>query len=372
MIFYTGLVAGYLEGLEANILDLEVGDGQIFAETYREKPSLYTSIEDPDELCADLEAAGYQASPRLLGFGLGAGEDSSSGVQMIGIDVEADADVGKIHEQIMDGAWLAPGDEGVVLGRKIAETLALGVGDELMILSQGADGSMANDLYPIRGVLKSVSQRVDSTGVFMDAATFRELMVFPEGVHQILFRVPEGAELKPATEAAAAMAPPELEVASWKDLNPTLASMLQGTEGAMMVMMGIIYLAVAIVVLNAMLMAVFERTREFGVLKALGFGPMKVFRLILLETGIQVVFMIALGLLLAVPVNIYMVNTGMDLSSMGNISVMGMAFDPVWRSKVDASTYTTPTISLMFIVGLAVIYPALRAAFIAPLDAIRD
>ena len=372
IIFYTGMVAGYLVGLQKTILNLEMGDGQIFAAEYREKPSLYTAIKAPEKLLSDLEAAGFAASPRLLAAGLGASDDNSAGIQIIGLDVAAHAKVSDIHNQIMSGAWLAEDDEGVVIGRRLAENLGLAVGGELVVLSQGADGSMANEVYPVRGILKGISEGVDRGGVFMTGPKFRELMVFDEGVHQIIFRIPAGAELEAATKQAAAMAPEGVEVASWKQLQPGLASMMQSTEGAMVVMMGIIYIAVGIVVLNAMLMAVFERTREFGVLKAVGFGPGKVFRLIMFETAIQAFFAVAVGVLLAIPVNIYMTNTGIDLSSLGDMTVMNVAMDPIWRSKVTSATYVTPTVALVNIIFSSVLYPAARAAFIQPLDAIRD
>src|SRR5690606_13419452 len=114
---YNGLVVGYLDGMQRNILDLEVGDAQAFAAGYRDKPSLYTTIEQPEPMIAELEAAGFRVSPRLLATGLGAGESNSTGVQLIGIDVEADASVTRVSEQIKDGAWLEPGDQGVVIGR---------------------------------------------------------------------------------------------------------------------------------------------------------------------------------------------------------------------------------------------------------------
>ena len=134
----------------------------------------------------------------------------------------------------------------------------------------------------------------------------------------------------------------------------------------------IIYIAVGILILNAMLMAVFERIRELGVLKAIGFTPLGVLKLIFLETGIQTVVAMAVGVAFAIPTNYYLVHTGIDMSSMGNVSIMGMAWDPVWRSSVTLETYTGPITSMVVIVGLAVLYPALRAAYIRPLDAIRD
>jgi putative ABC transport system permease protein len=372
MIVYRGLVTGYLDGMQRNLLDVEIGDAQAYADGYREKPSLYTTIAEPEAFVATLEQADFRVSPRLLGTGLGAGVDNSSGVQLIGLDVEADAKVTKIAEQVRDGTWLAPHDEGVVIGWRLADTLALGVGDELVVLSQGADGSMANDLYPIRGILRGISDGIDRGGVFMTEAEFRELMVLPEGVHQMILRTPSADPLEQATANASALAPEGVEVSSWRTLQPMLASMLDGARGAMGVMAVIVYLAVGIVILNAMLMAVFERIRELGVLKAIGFGPAKIIRLIALETAIQTTVAALIGVTLAIPLNYYLVHHGLDLSSLGNMSLMGLAWDPIWHSSVTADTYVSPLITLLVIVALAVTYPALRAAFINPLEAIRD
>jgi len=372
MIVYRGLITGYVDGMQRNLLDLEVGDAQAFAAGYREKPSIYTTIAEPEAFAAALEQAGFRVSPRVLGTGLGAGVDSSSGVQLIGVDVEADAKVTKIAEQVREGTWLARDDEGVVIGWRLAETLGLGVGDELVVLSQGTDGSMANDLYPVRGILRGISDGVDRSGVFMTQAEFRELMVLPEGVHQMILRTPSASELEPATSEANALAPEGVEVSSWKTLQPMLASMLESARGAAGVMAVVVYLAVGIVILNAMLMAVFERIRELGVLKAIGFTPGKILRLIMLETAIQTTVAAAIGVLAAIPLNHYLVEHGLDLSSLGNMSLMGMAWDPIWRSAVTLDTYLSPVLTLLVIVALAVTYPALRAAFVNPLDAIRD
>ena len=103
MILYAGLMAGYFRDMERNILDLEVGDLQVFAQSYRDNPSLYTRIEDPDGLLGSLEAAGVQASGRLLAWGLAAGEDTSSGASFRGVDVERDTQVSKIHREVADG-----------------------------------------------------------------------------------------------------------------------------------------------------------------------------------------------------------------------------------------------------------------------------
>ena len=371
MIVYSGLVRGYLDRMEAHVLDVEMGDIQIHHPQYVQSPSLYERIEDPQALLSGLDVAGLPAAPRLLGSGLAAAGQSSAGVSLHGIDVARDAAVSHIGERVSEGRWLDPAaPHEVVIGRKLGQMLGIGVGDELVVLSQGADGSTANDLYTVRGTLHGVSDSVDRGGVYMVDAAFRELMVMEGGVHEIIVRRGEHA-LPDAIATVRALAP-GLDARTWRELEPTLASMLDSAEGAMIAMFVIVYMAIGIVILNAMLMAVFERVREFGVLKAIGVGPLGVLGLVYLETLIQTALALAAGVGLAIPTNWYLVTTGIDLGgSTEGLTVMGSFVDPLWRSHVTLATYTGPSIALLVIVLVAVTYPAFKAALVEPVIAMR-
>jgi ABC-type antimicrobial peptide transport system permease subunit len=133
----------------------------------------------------------------------------------------------------------------------------------------------------------------------------------------------------------------------------------------------IIYVAVGILVLNAMLMAVFERIREFGVMKALGTSPWLVFRIIALEAAIQVGLSVALGLVLALPFAVYLQRSGLDVSVLAGTSVVGLSMPSVWYGLFDARTVSSPVLVLLFVIGLAVLWPATKAARLRPLDAMR-
>lgn len=371
MILYHGIMEGYLASMERNILDLEVGDVQVFAGDYRENPSIYTRIEDPDAVLAALEAQGLRASPRLLAFGMAAAGDSSAGVSFRGIDVARDTQVSRIHEQLAQGEWLDPADpHGVVLGRRIARTLGLGPGSEVLVLSQGADGSMAYDLYRVRGVLLGVSDAVDRTGMFMTDGAYRELFVVPSGVHQIIVRRPAGVSLL-STANRVQQAAGVLDVRTWRQLMPTLSSMLDSARSLIVVMFVIVYIAIGILILNAMLMAVFERVREFGVLKAIGVGPYEVLLLILAESAFQAGIAVVAGLALAVPGVLYLTYTGINLGSLAGISIMGISLNPIWRAALNVSVFTAPIGALLTIVAIAVLYPAAKAALIRPVEAMR-
>lgn len=370
-ILYAGLVTGYLRGMEDDVLDLEVGDIQVFAGDYLDKPSIYTTIKDPDTLTTQLGKLGYPASARLLGGGLAAAGEFSAGVALRGVDVTQDMKVTLISEKVANGTWLDPADpHGVVIGRRLAKTLEVKPGDELVVFSQAADGSIANDLYTVRGVLLGIADATDRTAIFMNAEAFRELMVFPQGAHQMIIRRPDGIALEAAATTVRSIVG-DLNVKTWKELMPVVASMLESTRGLMVIVFLIVYVAVGILILNAMLMAVFERIREFGVLKALGVGPLLVVSLILSESAIQTAIAIVVGVTLAIPGMWYLSNIGVNVGKLGGVSVMGLAMRPIWYGIYNVDTLTGPLVTLVFIVFAAVLYPALKAAWIRPIEAIR-
>ncbi|MBT3312567.1 MAG: ABC transporter permease [Desulfobacterales bacterium] len=371
MIVYSSLIEGYMLSMERLILDLEIGDMQIYAKDYRDNPSIYTKIRSHNTLVKQLTKLGYHASPRLLGGGLAASGEASSGVTFRGLEIYQDEKVSHIYKHVFKGKWLDPDfPEEVVIGRRLAIVLGVKPGDELVALSQASDGSMANNIFYVRGVLKNISDATDRSGIFMTSSAFRDFFVFPEGVHQIVLRKDPETELKDAANIVKNIAP-HLDVKTWKELMPTLASMVESVRGLMLTVFFIVYIAVAILILNAMLMAVFERIREIGVLKALGFGPGQVMGLILSESAIQTCLSILLGIILSIPSLYYLSNSGINMGTLGGMSIMGLAVDPVWRGVVNANTFISPVLILVLIVFFAVLYPAFKATWIRPVEAIR-
>jgi ABC-type lipoprotein release transport system permease subunit len=289
------------------------------------------------------------------------------------VDLERDAKVSGVGSHVLAGRWLEAGDpKGVVVGKRLAHALGVGPGSELLVLSQGMFGSLAYQLFTVRGVLAAISDATDRSGVFMTAEAFRRLMDLEQGVHQIIVRRPPEVPLEAAAARVRAIAPATDDVETWRQLSPTLASMLDSARSVVMVAFAIVYLAVAILILNAMLMSVFERVREFGVLKALGAGPLDVLRLIYLESALQAGLAIAIGLALGVPLLLYLSRVGIDLAGLAGVSVLGMAMASTWRAEISGAVFAGPLATLVAMTLAAVLYPALKAAWIQPVEAMRQ
>jgi len=371
MVLYSGIVEGYLMSMERDVLDFEVGELQVAHPAYRDDPSLYNLLEDSDAAIAALEAAGFRVAPRLIGGGLAAHGPQSAGVMLRGIDVARDGATLRVSERLAVGNWLDPSDpKGVVLGRRLARTLGATPGAELVVLSQGTDGAMANDLYTVRGVLGTVADATDRTAIFMVEQAFRDLMVVPTATHMLILQGPVGSTLDEARASASALLP-GAEVRTWRQLMPIVAQMLDGTKALIFFVFFIVYLAIGILVLNAMLMAVFERIREFGVLKAIGASPGLVLSMILAETALQLALAISIGLLLAIPAGVYMSTVGLNLAGLSGTSVVGLSLPPRWIASFSPASVAGPVVILVIMVAMAVIYPALKAALIRPVQAMR-
>jgi len=372
LIVWTSFVQGFLRDLETTIVEVEIGDLQVYPPEYRTQPSIFDRIGTSAELVDTLGAMGFNASARLLGGGLAAAGEASAGVSLRGVETEQDARVSVVYDRVTEGSWLDPSDpDGIVIGGRLARTLDVGLGDEVVLLSQATDGSIANGLYAVRGILAPFSEATDRGGVFLVRQAFLDFFVLPGGAHQVVVRNTADQPLE-ASAAQIQEAAPGLDVLTWRELFPTLATMLDSVESTMYILFMIVYLAIAILLINATLMAVFERIKELGLLKAVGLSPTRVVFLILWEGLFQAALAAAAGLILSVPILFYFTRVGIDLAALGGqISMSGIGLDPVMRGVVNPTIVVGPLSAMFAIVLLSMLYPALKAARIRPVEAMR-
>ena len=374
MIVSYSLMEGMFDQMVRYATLLGSGHIQVHHPLYLEDRSLYETIEDPGMVLDAIARAGVgPASPRSFATALISSGPQSAGGMLRGIDPSSEVNVTEMHRHLERGSFLSPMGTGeVVLGRNLAKTLSVGPGDEIIVLTQAADGSLGNDIYPVSGVLMSVGEAVDRGGVIMNIMDLDRLLVLNGRVHEVAVRLDSPGRLEEGTGAVSqALNSSSLEVKNWRKLFPELDEYLRLSDTSTWIVLVIIFAVASLGIMNTQLMALFERTREIGVMRALGLGPLSVAVLVFLETLFLTLFAAGAGGIAGALWSARLQSHGWDLRSVGgSFAFVGVTFDPYLKATLTVQA-VTESIAIMIVVAMvATIYPLFRSTRITPVDAI--
>lgn len=376
----TGLIVfsvGLAEGTYQNMISLATksyaGHFQVTAKGYHDKPSLYKNISHPGPILDRLRADPHVAAVtgRLETAGLISAGNQTAGVMMVGVDPVTERAASGLAGSIKDGGWLdapAKGDRlPMVIGQGVAAKLKVKVGDEVSFITQAADGSMAADLYTVVGLVATGTDELDRGLVLIRLADAQELLVLPDRV-QIIVGLAHNLDQVPAIGRAIKL-PPGLVFLPWQKVMPSLDDTIKGDRAGLWIFLFIILAVVILGVTNTMMMAVLERTREFGVMLAIGATPGRVVAIILSETAWVTALGVAAGLAAGVIVNLITLRWGISIGT-ETITYGGVTIDVMRARNTLVGNFVFP--GLIFVSGLvAGLLPALRAARLRPAEALR-
>ncbi len=373
LLVTRALMQGLVEDAIRNATDLRVGEVQVHAPEWLADRSLHRTLADPQAILDAARGAGVAAAPRSYGYGLAARGVKSAGALFWGVDPTAERAAFDLARHVAAGAFLGPtADGGVVLGRALARSLAAGVGDELVVVVQAADGSLGNELLTVRGILAGVDEATDRTAALVHRADFDALFVTGGRVHEVALTSRGRLPLE-AVAALAAAAAPAADVRTWRELLPALSDMLGMMNAWLWIFGAIFFLAAGLGVMNTMLMATHERVREFGLLKALGTAPWRIVRDVAAEALVLAAVGTVAGAAIGVAAAALLRHWGIDTSALaGGITLAGVAFDPVWRpAPIDFPHLVAPVVATWGVALLAALYPAALAARLDPVVAMQ-
>lgn len=312
-------------------------------------------------------------APRLVGFGL-VGAKESAGAQLVGVDPARERAFTRLDTRMIQGAYLpdAP-DRRVLVGKGLAEELEVSVGDEVVVVTQASDGSLGNELYTVHGVYRSGDAALDRAGAILHLADLQELLVLPDQVHKLTLLTRDPEAIPQTTDRVTAAMGDGPLVQPWWVASPSTQQMLEMSGASKVIVLGVVFTVAAFGVVNTMTMSVFERTRELGVLRALGMRPGRLVALVVTES-IQLSLLGVVGAaVLGGALDAYLVVYGLDFSASmkDGFAFAGVSIDPVMRGKVQADGVAL-TLGAIVVVGVfASLWPAFRAARLHPVDAIR-
>ena len=330
-----------------------------------------------DDVEAKIKQSGLPATTafRLVLTGMLASPHNAIGVTAKGVWTDEEKQVTTVWEHISDtlGAYL-PEDTrlGIVISKKIAEKLKVRLNQKIVFTFQDTQGDMQNIAFRVCGIYKTTNGMFDEANVFMRYEDLFEYTGLPAGA------VHEAGILFPDLETCQTTAPqlknmfPDMDARDWRELNPALAMMEAFADMWGFIMLVIFMLALSFGIINTMLMSVLERTRELGMLGAIGMGKGKIFQMIMLETVFLTFLGSIIGIILGIGVLLPLMKTGIDLSIFIEDQFEDWGFssfvNPVLTAKM-----LVETIVLVVLAGLlSALYPARKALKLKPLDAIRQ
>lgn len=367
---------GWSDGTYNNVINMftrnRLGHIQIHGKGYLDRPSIYNAIEQYERIGQSLQSlAGVEAwTPRIFTAGLASVGENSAAAQIIGIDPQREQQATRFNQKIIAGTALGDqADHGVILGKGLAEVLTAQVGDELVLVSQAADGSIANDLYRIVGVMQSGEQMSDRISLYMHLADAQTLFVLYSQVHEIAIIINNIHDIDMMTQKIRDLPiMSELSVEPWQEFARPFYQAMKADQEGMWIMIFVIVLIVAIGVLNTVLMSVLERTREYGVEKAIGTRPGQIFWQVIFEINVIALISLVLGIGASVLLNQLLSVHGVPMPT--PFTYGGITFDRLY-SEVNARTLYIPGFSVFTSALLVSVFPALRAARIRPAKAMR-
>ena len=380
VVFMVGWAEGISAELIENATSLVSGQIEIHDEEYRPERSLYDTIggrdgTDVEALLRDITAdeAVVAAAPRAYAGGLVSSGEATSAGSLMGIDPEREVALTRFLDPLVEGRLPVPGAYELVVGEEMARQLEVTVGDELVVVASAADGSMANDLYTIAGIYSTGLVEFDAATAVMPITDLQTLVVLDPGrIHEIAVATADpSAAGATAGRLAAALGAEEraIAIAPWAELNPVLAEYISLADSLYWIFIVVIFAIASFGIANTMLMATFERRREFAVMLALGSSPGSIVGSVLYEAMAIGLVSLALGAAVTGPLMIWFYTAPPSLEWLyGNVTLQGALLTPTLRVGINVPAWTWATVGLILTALLAAFYPAVRAARVPPAD----
>jgi len=372
VIFMNGLITGMLDGMLRDTIRLDSGHLQLRADSYEVvKSSLLWQdlLSNPDELAAKAAAMPEVAavSPILWAGGILGTASESTTVRVSGIDPTS-ALFDPIREGLRDGEFLSENGRGeIMIGQKLAAELGVGVGDRINLAVGNPDGLPEEGQFTIVGLINTGFPGIDNANVFLSLTQAQAITGSGNRASTVRILL---HDVEDTDKVVAAMQTPGVTVLDWKELNEFIMTTMETGTVIYAILYAIIFLVVAVIIANTLLMSVFERTREIGILAALGMKGRQIMSMFLFEATILGLVGCFFGIILGAVLVYYFSINGIYYGELGD-SVGSMAFgDSLYTALVPINLFVM-AFWMMVVIIIVSLYPAWYAARLQPVEALH-
>ncbi len=372
-ILVSALTNGWIHQRFVNLIQEEITHAQIHHPQFLTEREPWMEIEDAEEIFSFLERDErvLSWSARTLSDGMIQSPLTSSGVQIRGVQTGRERATTTFHENLIEGEYLDSDIRNpILLGQKLVEKLNVEIGNRVVLSFQDLDNEITSGAFTISGIFRTASNPYDERNVFVRAEDLQGLLAGQQVYHEIAMML-QDEEMSHTITAELNEQYDWIRAETWYELSPELRYITDMGGGLIVYIMAVIMLALAFGILNTMLMAIFERMRELGMLLAIGMSKLRVFLMIMLESVILTFTGATAGLIIAYFTLEFLGEAGIDMTSMGGESMAEFGYDAVVYPIAYTNDYITTIILVAITAILAAVYPAIKALRLNPGEVVR-
>ena len=366
LMLYDGMIAGFENAIYGNAIKVLGGNIQIHADGYQAKGGQSPLIPLPDDQAAVKVALAQTqvvaASRRINTSGLATNRKGAFAVGITGIEPEQELPVNLIAQNVIEGRYLTANDQDMVLiGKGLADVMELKVGDRFSLSGRAPHQQIKTRTMTVTGIYDIGMTDIEKRTVYLSLANAQDLYGLSGQSTEVVVALKQIGQ-EPGVIESIQVDLPGVELASWQTNYPELQSAIQTKGGAMRVFEFIILITVGIGIFNLMLMAVYERTREIGLLSAFGVKPGQIRALFLIEGAILGLVGIIAGIGLGLLVNFTLSKVGMDYGQFSSMTEYTALINDKVYTTLGLEKIVGHVVTILVITVLASLYPASEAA----------
>lgn len=372
LILSNGFMNGFMVSYSAGIINNDISNIQIHNPEFKQDLDIKFTLNNGTEKATAMRSweGVFGTTTRSITTGMIASTKKAAGVQIRGIDIENEANVTRLDSMIFEGAYF----EGIkrnpiIIGTKLAENLNVKLRSKVVLTFNDANGDITSGAFRVVGIVKSASLNISQLYAYVKQDDLNKLLGIGQEIHEIAIITDPKIEENTIVSKYQSIHDEDL-IETWREISPELAFMEEMYGSMLFVLMGIILTALVFGIVNTMLMSVLERTRELGVLMAVGMNRARIYIMIMLETIFLGITGAPIGLLMGwLTITVYQKN-GLDLSKYSE-GLESFGYSSMLYPFVSAESYWIVTIGVIITAVVGALYPAWKATKLKPVEAIH-
>ena len=378
-VFFASVMRSIQEGsysrMVENVVNFYSGYAQVHQNGYWEEKSLEESLEfteDLQSLPQNIEGL-EDVAPRLESFALASFGKLTKGTQVVGIDPTKEQSLIQLEAKLSEGDYLANGEKSVLVSQGLANYLKLGLGDTLVLISQGFRGANAAGKYPVKGIAKFGSPALNGGLVFLPLAEAQWFYAADNRLTSLVLKVNQPKEVAPMISKVKSQLPAEqYEVMGWQDMMPELVQQIELDRAGGIVWLGVLYLIITFGIFGTILMMTAERKREMGILMAVGMKRQTMSLVMWLEIILLGILGTIAGILVSTPVCYYLQVNPITMTGEAAKAYEKFGVEPILPAMLDPTIFMNQAVFVFVVTSLIALYPIWVIWRMRPVEAMRS